>query len=500
MSKLDREQDIEISESQEQSLDQKIETPVDLEDLSTSLRDELLSSDEQEQLFLHDTAEQVAHFSGEEIEAVLAKNEALDIKAEKIQAEALTRLKAIITAAKEKPSSLDSLEKRNLNTTYQEVPEKEAEIRLKKIPAEMQQALNVCGRVFKNCEYPWAMIGSNALVLEANTEKKGDDLDIIFAIQDLPVIYQKLESLEAAGLVSNFKVTEMQDLSGEPNSCFKLSGQVQTSERLIDFEAFAQNIDPEKSSNGLINIGLDKHKVNIYQIPDTEGEVAPVNMIDKEGVEKLYKQNFLNEFGLFELEGWQNRGFLNNKSIQRLANLQNLGYTPDQIIVLLAETEVKTEEATEAKRAISNLFNKFKKGNYQGSGLTESLGDKLDIPDNYHRHEKVVDFITKETSRQMQTISEIVNLAAEKEKLALSADQGNLEEYYSFLESQVLQLASIRDQYHDYLSLCSNEDVNQDFALFAALSRLKDYFAQPALNQLLVKRLAVEEKLISLKK
>lgn len=499
-SDLEQETDV-VSLEDEPAGPENPESLADLEQASGHLKEALDRTFQQDRLDISNIEAQVAQ--GEidpETAAALAASRSLEQSAQKMEAEAKVRLDAILASSRELSESLGVDEKRKLHTTYQEIPDALAQERLKKIPPEMQNALNVCGQAFKDCEYPWAMIGSNALVLEAETEKLGDDLDIIFGIQDFAKVYEKMEGLEKDGVVEHLKVTEMKSFAGQPSGCFKLSGQIKSGERMIDFEAFGQNIDPEKTANGLVNIGLDDHGVNVYQIPAASGEKTAVNMIDKQGVEKLYFQNLLNEFSLYDLEGWNNRGFLNSKAIQRIANLQNLGNSPEKIVGVLPEVKVKTETAAQAKEVIGNLWTGIKEGQYKGPGLTKSLGEKLNLPDNRYRAEKVVDFITKETGRQMKEISEAALLAEEKEKEALeSLNPKSLEDYNQLLKEKILQVAQVRDNYQEYLNMVNSEAAEEDFAPYAALIRLKDYFAQPALAKLLVKKIAVEEKILSLK-
>ncbi len=493
IAELDQEKDVAALEKESEP--RGPETIADLESVSGQLKQDL------EKTFRQDSLDIAAleKAAGPEAAPAVAASQELEKTAAELKEEARIRLDAVLAASQAAFESLSPEEKKQLHTTYQEIPAEVATDRLKKIPPEMQGALKVCGEVFQDCEYPWAMIGSNALVLEAETEKLGDDLDIIFAIQDFDQVYEKLEALEQAGTVEHLKVTEMKNLAGQANGCFKLSGQMKSGERLIDFEAFGQNIDPEKNKNGLVNIGLDEHQVNVYQIPDAKGETAAVNMMDKAGVEKLYFQNLLNEFGLYDLEGWNNRGFLNSKAIQRIANLQNLGNSPEKIVGALPEVGVKTEKAEQAKEVISHLWEGIKGGEYKGPGLTRTLGEKLNLPDNRYRPEKVVDFITKETGAQMKSISEIGKQAEAMEKAAEnSLDPKALAEYDGFLKAKIGEVAAIRDRYQEYLGMTSSQDAEADFAPYAALIRLKDYFAQPALADLVVRKIRTEEKLLAL--
>lgn len=143
---------------------------------------------------------------------VLRKSQELETEAKQEVEESKAKIDAVINT---NPDEIPSAEKIKLNTTYKEINQATATERLKKIEPDMQHALSNCGQVFKDCQYPWTMIGSNALVLEADTEKKGDDLDIIFADKDFDKVYENFQKLAAAGRVKDLKLTEMLNFKNE---------------------------------------------------------------------------------------------------------------------------------------------------------------------------------------------------------------------------------------------------------------------------------------------
>ena len=383
---------------------------------------------------------------------------------------------------------------RELNTTYNTITPLIAAERLQKIEPGMQHALAVCGQVFKDCKYPWAMIGSNALVLEADTEKKGKDLDIIFADQDFDIIKDNFEKLVATGEVSELKVTPMVNFKNEPNGCLKISGLIKTGETSEEFEAFAQNIDPAKTPNGIINIGLDPHGVNIYEVPNLDGDTTQVNFLDKNGVEELYLKNLTNEFGLYQLQRWQDKKFLNAKALQRLANLHNLGNTTEDILDKLSKLKNPSPQITIASDNIKTIWKEFKGLEISGPGLIKTLGSQAGFKDDRYRSEKVTDRVTEQSVTDMENISEYKKLAEASYEVAYQATDKEI------IKQTIKQIADYQDRLIDMFGIYSGyqelADKNQeeDFCVYAALPHLIEHFILPVTRQLANYKISLEDK------
>jgi hypothetical protein len=388
---------------------------------------------------------------------------------------------------------------RQLNTEYTHISRELAAEHLLKIEPGMQHALNVCGQVFKDCKHPWCMIGSNALVLEADTGKKGKDLDVIFADQDFDIIENNFKKLEAAGQVSGLKITPMVNFENKPNGCLKISGFIKTGESSEEFEAFAQNIDPDKSPNGIINIGLDKHRVNIYQIPSLDGQEVEVNFLDKKGVEELYLKNLSNEFGLYKINGWLDKKFLNAKALQRLANLHNLGNSTEDILDKLDKLEKHSQPVIAAIDNIKTIWKEFKGLSKTGPGLVKSIGEENGFEDDRYRAEKATDIFTEKSTTDMERVTKFHSGAKEAYEAAkLSGNRKRHEEAIKEITNFQDDLIEMMDMYIAYQELTDNSK-EEDFCIYAALPHLIEHFMLPVSRQLSNYKIMLEDNSKNLK-
>lgn len=265
--------------------------------------------------------------------------------------------------------------------------------------------------------------------------------------------------------------------------------------KAIVFEAFSQNIDPEKTPNGIINIGLDQHEVNIYDVPDLNGGSSKVNFLGKAGVEELYLKNLTNEFGLYDLNGWMNKKFLNAKALQRIANLSNLGNSIEEVIAKLDDIKPHTEQAKAAQETLRTLWKGFQSLPESGPGLIKEIGEKHGLVDNRYRTEKATDIITKETNLDMEKIGNSYTELESSYELALnSGNKEKLEETISQVDVTLRELADIRNKYEEYQKQANKENP-EDFCVYAAMPRLKTYFTTPVIMRMINYRINLKGRL-----
>jgi hypothetical protein len=141
----------------------------------------------------------------------------------------------------------------------------------------MKEALSHISDVFKGVDGPWAIHGSTALVLEAETAKKPVDIDIAFADVDYEKVYARFKELEKSQIVRKLEPIGLRNEDGSPNGCTRIYAKVRVGKGtesepydFIEVEAFSQNIDPNMPKNGLTNPGYDKMTIMRYE--EKEGE------------------------------------------------------------------------------------------------------------------------------------------------------------------------------------------------------------------------------------
>ncbi|MEK7588541.1 MAG: hypothetical protein AAB438_01850 [Patescibacteria group bacterium] len=207
-------------------------------------------------------------------------------------------------------------------TFFKKIEEEEGnisnELRLEKFKSlspVMREALSVTGTIFKEAKLPWAIHGSTSLVLEGETHKKPDDIDLAFADVDFKPVLAKFQELEKEGKLKGLNWQEMSDFKGVPNGCMRIEAEIITSEGTINIEAFAQNVDTSKKPNGISNIGLETMGVNVYNENGVE-----INFANREENFKFYLQMAAIELQKYQLDN----SFMHkikNKFPQRLNNI-----------------------------------------------------------------------------------------------------------------------------------------------------------------------------------
>jgi hypothetical protein len=381
------------------------------------------------------------------------------------------------------------------NTIYKKITPALAKERLQKLRPEILAALGICGRVFSDCLQPWAIIGSNALILAADTQKAGDDIDIIFADGDYDKILDDFQKLETAAQIEDLKLTNMVNFKNDKNGCRRICGLVRKGDKTVSFEAYSQNTDAAKIPNGIINLGLEKETINIYPFSDADGKTS-LNFLGRDGVEELYFKNLLNEFSLYDLNGWLNKKFLKPKALERLSDLISLGLTIQDVINRLDGINAGTEIGLNSKKALKNLWEKFSSLPLNGTGLLRTFGDRLELKDDRYRLEKIASFLTKEIAGDLEVATLSYKMARINYKIALRSDrQEDIKRASRKINSRLHALGAQRSKYAAYKRLANNE-VENDFCLYAALSRLEAYFFTPIVQQVLSFKINMRSRLI----
>ena len=371
-----------------------------------------------------------------------------------------------------------------------------------RISPAMKGAAALLGKnVFNNCHYGYELIGSNCYIPHTEYSAKiPDDLDIIFGIRDLDKVQNDLSALEKQGLIKDLHSVELTKFGREKNGCVKISAQVKTETGWIPMEAFAQNMISEikngEKLNGIINLGAEKQSVEVI---DCNG--VKINIGSEATAKELYLKNITNEFTLYDLNGWENRSYLNAKALQRLFNITNLDgekfeSSMDDIIKDIEALDPPTLAAQRAQKVLTNLWENFKKSDYQGSGLIDHILDKnkesITATDKNAEEikvlktEKAVDLMTKETQADMAAISEAYKLLKKDGQEILARpnkDAAATENLLNKISDQLATLVKTENKYQVYESQVNSEQL-RDFCVYAAIPRLRDYFIKPTMVRL----------------
>jgi hypothetical protein len=445
--------------------------------------------------------------------------------------EALSKIEQEIKGA-EKETTFDHLKNYDFNSpearlvNLESASEKIQNRFNEKINPEMQSAISlVAERVFNKCRLPYALIGSNCYV--PHTEYSGkipDDLDVVFGINDLgfdpkdiddqnhrvknygPGVYSDLLELENQGLVKGLKVEELTKYGGEKNGCVKVKCLIKTAGRFIEMEAFAQHMQSEIAAgekfNGIINLGAEKQTIEVIDLNGTK-----VNIGSEATAEELYLKNIVNEFALYDLNGWENRSYLNAKALQRIFNVTNLDHenfesSIDKIIATIGEIDPPTPEAKTAQTVLQNLWQEFKSTEHlQGPGLVNYLLQKnqIDIKSQNETEnkilstEKAVDLITTETQTDMKYIGDKYSASKTAAEAILDSPVKSPEMIKAAIDkikTDVQELFGLGRKYKDYSQQVDSAS-RRDFCVYAAIPRLRNYFIKPVI----VKLEALAEKL-----
>jgi|GEM_PF-1844880 len=406
-----------------------------------------------------------------------------------------------------------------------------------KISPPMKEAVaTVCSHVFNKNKYPYTLFGSNCYIPHTEYSAKiPDDLDIIFGIKDLGIelkdiaeetgpdgktitkvmkygegAYAELLKLQEQGLVKDLSAQELRRFGREKNGCVKLHCFIKNSTGWTEMEAFAQHMHDEvvnqgKNRNGIVNLGLDRERVEVVDIDGVK-----VNIGDEKVAEELYLKNIVNEFALYDLNGWEKKGFINAKALQRIFNIINLDGQKfedsiDQMIDKLDKIEPATEESKNARDSLRGLWDKFKTLPKNDTGLVKHLTEKtgLAIQAENERENKIlateeaVDTITMETKKDMEDMSGRYQSLEKTCREALDAKQANPGQYQAAvtaIDQEIKNLSAVGAKYKGYLSQVNSADKN-DFCVYAAMPRLRNQFILPIIMRLMKNRRDLEKKL-----
>jgi hypothetical protein len=406
-----------------------------------------------------------------------------------------------------------------------------------KISPSMKEAVaTVCSNVFNKNKYPYALIGSNCYIPHTEYSKKiPDDLDVVFGIKDLGIdlkdiaeeqgpdgrtttkvmrysdgAYAELAKMQEQGLIKNLGVEEQRRFGKEKNGCIKVHCFIKTSDGWKEMEAFAQNMHDEianegKKKNGIINLGADQERLEVVDVNGVK-----VNIGDEKLAEELYLKNIVNEFGLYNLNGWEKKGSINAKALQRIFNVINLDSQKfedsiDQLIEKIGTIESPTEEAKDAQASLAGLWNKFKSLKEKGPGLVNHLMEKNDLKINAANDreqkilatEKAVDIITAETREDMKNMSDRYTRLEKNCREILDAAESSPEKYREAIEAidqEVENLSAVGMKYKKYLHKVNSADKN-DFCVYAAMPRLRNQFIRPLITRLMENRRDLKDKL-----
>ncbi len=392
-----------------------------------------------------------------------------------------------------------------------------------KINPDMKGAIATAATAFNQCSLPYTLIGSNCYVPHTeHSAKIPDDLDIIFSVKDLgfspedlgvdgqPVkydpnsVYGRLLAMDNVEIV---KVEELRKFGKEKNGCVKIKANIKTeSGKIIEMEAFAQHmksdLDAGENTNGIINLGVDKQGIEVI---DCNG--VKVNIGNEFMAEELYLKNIMNEFPLYDLNGWENKSYLSAKALQRMFNVINLDHenfenSINNIVRKISEIKPPTEAARHAQEVLGNLWDDFKTAShFRGSGLVDLLIDEHDerIADRGPKETKIlkteaaVDFITQESKQDMEAIYGSYRALNEEMLAYKNSDGANQEEMIKTVDDRISDLLVMSQKYKKYIRAVDG-DSPRDFCVYAALPRVRNFFIKPVLVEMLKARHDLKNK------
>lgn len=443
------------------------------------------------------------------------------------------------------------------NTIFKRIkPGKEANnIRLQsfeQLSPNMKEALLCVGKIFKDAKStcPWAIHGSTALVLEGETSKQPVDIDLAFGKPDFENVFAEFKNLEQKNLVRKLKTEEMKNFKDEVNGCTKIFAEIKTGENpetWIEVEAFAQNVDPKKSKNGITNPGLEKTGINVYDKENIE-----INFADREENFKFYLQVAYIELQKYQLD---NR-FLHvvkNKFPQRLQNLISIikreereefeiklknGETTeenkpsvenitDENIDRLIEEFVKYNSRNEALQlsdvehakidpveVMKTRFNEFKNQresgiNLENKGFIHQKIENKNSDPNYTR-ENAIDELTFENLEDIENIAkdyiELIDLSKKLTELKNSCEQNEpdcddktkstikekADDIFSKTEKVFNSINKIKNNYEQYLTMINYKD-NRDCIAYVAIKQILSDYINPSIELAIVSQSEIEE-------
>ena len=404
-----------------------------------------------------------------------------------------------------------------------------------KLSPNMKEALSQIGSIFKDIKnnFPWAIHGSTALVLEGETSKKPVDIDLAFGKPDFEKVFEELKKLENANppKIRNLKTMSMKNFNDEENGCTKIIAEIKTgegqNEKWIEIEAFAQNVDPEKPRNGITNPGLDKTGINIYNEKGTE-----INFADRKENLNFYLQVAYTELQKYQLDN-RFMHVVKNKFPQRLQNIISIIKREEKEEF---ERKLKKKEVTEAERpdienikdehirrlieefaehntknetlklndfahskvdpvkVITETFNEFLTNKYSSSSKTEKNGfvSHNIKEESFSGREEVVDKLTESSLKDMEGITKLYNKLNVLNDSCKGSKECDRSSIISTSTEIFKTLNETKTKYEDYLEIISFED-NRDFIPYVSIKTILNEFINPAIELAIVTEEKIEK-------
>ena len=408
------------------------------------------------------------------------------------------------------------------NTTFKKIESRNEadELRLnsfENFPKDTKEALSYVGKIFKdaNATYPWAIHGSCALVLEAETAKQPVDIDLAFGRPDFEKVFDEFKKLEQKGLVRKLESEEMKDLKNKSNGCIKIFAEIKTSENpevWIEVEAFSQNIDPKNPKNGITNPGLEKTGINVYEKNGIE-----INFSDREEIYKFYLQVAYIELQKYQIDDRSMKG-IKNKFPQRLQNLisvilrekfekqlksgeaskdqkPNIENISDEDINKLIEEFLEYNKDNQAlklsdtghskidpAKVIKTMFNDFRTERFDGINEQNKGFVKNEIENNSSQgRETIVDNLTQKQLKDMEGITQKYNKLNNLNKVCeetKTCNKETIEDILNTSERFLNELSKIKIEYEKYLNMINYDD-NRDFIPYVSIKAMLEEFVIP---------------------
>ncbi len=434
-------------------------------------------------------------------------------------------------------------------TEYKKVSDRDGEDLANKLRMEsfnsfspkMKEALSHISDIFKGVDGPWAIHGSTALVLEAETAKKPVDIDIAFADVDYEKIYAKFKSLKEegvvevggkkVGIVSELEPIKLTNEDGSPNGCTRIyakvrvgSGKENDPYEFVEVEAFSQNIDPSMPKNGLTNPGYDKMTIMRYEEQEGESNLE-LNFASREENFKFYLQIAAAELQKYHLDNALKEGGMKNKFPQRLNNILAIIKRREREELIKegkfgVDDEFKFENVTDAN--IAEIANEFSLHNADINSIkhTSTVENRLSPvmvlftklsefkqskTDGLGAHEGFVgqrgregalDDLTQENLTDMKGLSDMYKkLESNKkefEELATKCVDGCIEPLEKLLiekrqvivasvEESIVEINKVKEKYEEYLGKINYKD-NRDFIPYISIKETLDSYIAPSLE------------------
>ncbi len=389
---------------------------------------------------------------------------------------------------------------------------------------DITEAFCTIGTIFKNAHPKnlWEITGSAASFVEGQTTDHPADIDVIFAEPDYEKVLAEFQKLQIEGKIQDLKVVDMENFKNEKNGCKKIFARILTSSgKLIEVEAFAQNVDPLKPKNGINNPGLESTDINIYEKNNIE-----INFSDREGIYKFYLQVAYIEFQKYQIDD-RCLTKIKNKFPLRLQKLISLilgekfekkvdsdQLTKDQrpnieiisdedINKLIDEflehnTKNKALELSDASHSSINpavvlkkLFDDFRLNRYNEVNIESKGFVQSEIESkSFKNREEVIFALNKEQlegTKEILGMNELtkkyttlntMNKTCEKTK---TCDKEAIEKMTLDADTILKELCKVKLKYEKYLEKINYKD-NRDFIPYVSFQAILEEFINPTIE------------------